>query len=420
YQGPDGWWQSPSWYDANKVRWKVVSGDFDNDEFKDDIAVFYDYGGTSRIHVFTSDGNEFTYQGNLGWWNGGYQSHLFEGRVVSGDFDNDDFHDDIAVLYDYGDSQTRIHVWMSNSNEFIYSGATGWWGYGVIGYDANKVTKRVVSGDFDNDNNFDDIAAFYDYGGTTRIHVWLSTGSGFTYMGGTGWWSDGYQAQRITGRVVSGDFDHDKKVNDIVAFYDYGGGNTVAHGWNSNGDEFIYKGVNGYWQSAPSYYDVNQITGRVVSGDFNNDNHYLFPSNERVDDIAAFYQMSSNETNLHVWTQNRNELVYSGPQGWWKYCQDPPRRSISNQGNFDETKTNNLSENHLFSVYPNPFENEFTVNFQDSNVQGVLSVFNINGQQILEVELSNSAPSSVINTSSWKPGVYVVMYGSTTEKIVKF
>ena len=44
------------------------------------------------------------------------------------------------------------------------------------------------NGDF-NGNKKADIAGFYDYGNAqTRAHVWLSTGNGLAYQTDNGWW----------------------------------------------------------------------------------------------------------------------------------------------------------------------------------------------------------------------------------------
>ena len=209
-------------YDATKISNRTVVGDFDNDGKQDDIAGFYDYGNSeTRIHVWKSNNNIFEYMnGTSGWWSAnGYNTNQIKG-VVTGDFDGDNYVDDIAVLYDYGNSETRIHVWKGQGSFFSYMGNTGFWS--VIGYDANKVVGRVVSGDFDGDGRFDDIAAFYDYGNSqTRIHVWTGQNSYFYYTGATGFWNiTGYGANNITGRIVPGDFDNDGKFDDIAAFYD--------------------------------------------------------------------------------------------------------------------------------------------------------------------------------------------------------
>ena len=129
-------------------------------------------------------------------------------------------------------------------------GASGFWN--VTGYVANNITGRVVSGDFDNDGRQDDIAAFYDYGNNeTRIHVWRGSGSSLQYHSALGYWnSTGYNANSLTGRVVAGDFFNDGRVNAIGGFYYVGSGDTRLHVWKhvvSNPYNFEYQGASGLW-----------------------------------------------------------------------------------------------------------------------------------------------------------------------------
>jgi hypothetical protein len=72
-----------------------------------------------------------------------------------------------------------IHVWISTGTSFIYQGNS--WFFAPVGhYDANSVTWRVVSGDFDGDDNWD-IAAKFNYGSHYANHVWLSAGTHFAF-----------------------------------------------------------------------------------------------------------------------------------------------------------------------------------------------------------------------------------------------
>ncbi|KHD37246.1 integrin [Clostridium acetobutylicum] len=265
YSSAYGWWNTPSGYDPKRIA-AVVAGDFNGDH-KDDIAVIYNYGNSeTRIHVFISTGSSFSYTDCNGWWNAtGYDAGRITG-AVAGDF-NGDGKSDIATMYDYGGGETRIHVFTSTGSSFTYTGANGWWN--STGYDSNRVKGRVVAGDFNGDGKTD-IAAMYDYGGSeSRIHVFLSTGDSFNYTGANGWWSTtGYDANKVTGRLVAGDFNGDHKA-DIAAMYDYGNAETRIHVLTSNGDSFTYTGANGWWNTTG--YDANRVTGRLVAGDFNGD-----------------------------------------------------------------------------------------------------------------------------------------------------
>lgn len=123
-----------------------------------------------------------------------YDAAKITNRTIAGDFDNDGYVDDIAAFYDYGyispivGYETKIHVWLRNEpSNLLYTGAGGY--RDLTGYNANSVTGRVVSGDFINDGHNNDIGAFYNAGtGDTRLHTWEYTPpSFFTYQGANGW-----------------------------------------------------------------------------------------------------------------------------------------------------------------------------------------------------------------------------------------
>ena len=235
----------------------IVSGNFSQDDSNDKLindVVMLRYNNVIdqfKIITLTSDSNgNRTLNENYNFNN--YDLENVNGRMVKGDFDKDGHIDDFVLIYKTGTSSMRFDLFQSNgAAQPTFTQSTV---YTLDGYDPDKIIGRVVSGDFDGDGEWDDIAAFYDYGnGETRIHVWLKTGSSFLYQYSTGWWnSTGYSADKITHRVVSGDFDKDGKVDDIAAFYDYGEGNTRIHVWLSNGSGFTYQSSVGWWTSNPS------------------------------------------------------------------------------------------------------------------------------------------------------------------------
>jgi hypothetical protein len=173
-----------------------------------DLAAIYYYGnGDTRIHTWINRENDsFNYSGSNGWFStkkGGYEGNKLL-HAVSGDWDGDGL-TDIAGFYDYGQGVTRIHVWLNkNGRTFDYQLSAGWW-ESTKGYDAKNIVS-AAAGDYNGDGK-DDIAAFYDYGNDEiRIHVWLSEGNEFKYEGSRGYWSTtGYPAKNIM-HVLSGEF----------------------------------------------------------------------------------------------------------------------------------------------------------------------------------------------------------------------
>ena len=304
-------------YDMNDIDERIVTADFDNDGYNDDFAAIYDLGsGTSAMHVWKSNDHFSRFQGVNGWWKSGsgqYTADQTSGRVVSGDFDNDGYLDDVASMYDYGAGTSRIHVWTSNGSEMMYQGSSGWWASLPYQYDANQVAGRMVSGDFDNDGYHDDIATMFKYGpGSCRIHVWLGTGSGFTYQGSTGWWASGsyYSTDQISNRFVSGDFDSDGYHDDIAVMYDYGSGSTRIHLFKGQGSSFIKDNGNSGWWISPSYYSTSGVGNRFESGDFDNDGYH--------DDLVTMYDYGSENARLHVWRGYSSYFSYQGNTGWWQ------------------------------------------------------------------------------------------------------
>ncbi|MCW6070180.1 FG-GAP-like repeat-containing protein [Clostridium sporogenes] len=307
YNGSQGWWKSNGYY-SNKITGKVVSGDFNGDG-KEDIAAFYDNGiingkPSTSLHTWISTGSSFQYKDSKGWWNSeGYDCNRIADKVISGDF-NGDGKDDIAAFYKVDDNTTNLHVWISTGSSFQYQYSQGWWN--SKGYNSDKISSRIVAGDFNGDGK-DDIAAFYKVGDcNTSLHTWISTGSSFQYQYSQGWWnSNGYNSDQISNKVVAGDFNGDGK-DDIAAFYKADAYDTRLHTWMSTGSSFQYKDSQGWWNSKG--YNSDQISNRVVAGDFNGDGK---------DDIAAFYKADAYDTRLNTWISTGASFGYKDSQGWW-------------------------------------------------------------------------------------------------------
>lgn len=402
-------------YNLDNVNGRMVKGDFDNDGHIDDFILINKtsaYG--MRFDLFKSDGNNPSFSQSSVYTLNGYDPDKITGRVVSGDFDQDGYWDDIAAFYDYGNGETRIHTFRSNGSTFVYSGSPGWWK--STGYSASRVTDRVVSGDFDHDGNVDDIAAFYDYGGGhTRIHVWISNGSSLSYQYSTGWWSsNGYVASKISTRVMSLNIDRDgHNYDDIVAFYDYNGV-TKMHVFESNGSSFDFSGPGGWWSGSqvigyipePDY--AHRMNGKIVEYDSRTSGITQGKPSDMIgfhDTMIPKYRFWRAKRAIYL--QNRIEHTTI------RYCD-----SKNNETTEFEATASSLQP--LIKAYPNPTKSAVAIEIPEELLGGAtrIEVHNLYGNLVFSEEMTTA--TTIINLGTKNPGVYLVkVIGSTTTNILK-
>ena len=169
FQNWQTWFKDTSGYQANLVTGRVTAGDFNGDGL-DDLAAMYEYEQFhTEIHVFLSTGTIF--ENWKSWFRdpSGYQAHLVSGRFAAGDFNGDGL-DDIAAMYEYDAFEHSIHIFLSEKTQF--KGWSSW--ISETAFMPANVSGRFVAGDFDG-NELDDIATMYNYNNTyTNFHMYVS------------------------------------------------------------------------------------------------------------------------------------------------------------------------------------------------------------------------------------------------------
>ncbi len=417
YVGNEGWWESYSYNPEAVVG--TAGGDFDGDGLSD-IANVYWYGGTStRIHVFTSDGTSLTLEnGSNGWWSStGYNGSCVVG-TAAGDF-NGDGKDDLALMYWYGGTTTRIHIFTSTGSSFTYAGDYGWWA--STGYNGGSIV-GFAAGYFNSDDKCD-LAAMYHYGGTTtRIHVFLSTGSALTYQGDYGWWASTSYNGSVVKSFTCADFSGNGK-DDLAVIYHYGGTVTNIHMFLSSGSAFtLSNGADGWWQGTD--YDGSQVVGTAAG----------MVSDDGRPDLVVAYSYGIEYTRFHVFRSTGTALVLdNGDDGWWGSTSYAPG-SITGMacGYFNPqsgaAKLADRGDEAVLPVsmllhqnYPNPFNPVTTISYSLREATHVsLEIFNILGQRV--AQLVNEHQLAGEHTVTWDAHQYasgIYFYRLQTEAAVE-
>ncbi len=285
------WSLGPANFDA--ARAKATVGDFNGDGLQD-IAFLYDYGNaTSRIWILQSNGATFTPV--MAWFSGTGNFDATRAQITSGDFDHNG-RTDIAVLYNYGNSTSRLWVFKFVGTATTMTATVGWYS-GVGNFDATRVT--LTSGTYDIDN-LADIAMLYDYGASTcRLWTFNSDGPSFTFTPHMAWSSGPGNFNAALVKITSGDFDGGG-TSDVAMLYNYGAATSRIWTFLSSGFTFTPHMA---WSSGPGNFDATRA--QITSGDYNADN---------ISDVAALYDNGSSTST--IWTFLSNGSVFTPQIAW--------------------------------------------------------------------------------------------------------
>ena len=226
------------WFEGSDYTNTPLSGDFNNDGL-DDIA-YRGFCGTGtecwRVHLNTGGGS-FSSAGFGGviWFAGDDAIHA----PVVGDFDNDNWVDDIAYYGKCGGGSDCWRVHLSNGSSFSTTsfGASMW-------FKSSAPSSRPVAGDFDSDGHKDDIAYYGKCGTGTdcwRVHIGNISSFSVTSFGASMW----FEGSDDTNTPVAGNFDGDMFADDIAYRGLCGSGTECWRVHRGQGSYFTVAGFGG-------------------------------------------------------------------------------------------------------------------------------------------------------------------------------
>lgn len=229
------WKSAAGGFDATRV--KMAAGNF-NGTGSDDVAMLYDYGhATSRLWTFA--GNSSAMTPTMAWYGPGFDAA--RAKMVAGNF-NGGGADDVAILYDYGNATSRLWTFVSNGSTM--APAMAWYG---PGFDAARA--KIVAGNF-NGAGADDVAMLYDYGGS-KSRIWSFVSNGSTMTPGLAWYGPSFDASRakIAAGDFGGDaksdiamlYEYGNAATRIWTAVSTGTSMNVTQGWYSGTYQFSAK-----------------------------------------------------------------------------------------------------------------------------------------------------------------------------------
>jgi len=275
-----GWrtWYGTTNLNAFSFGFRLDVGDVNGDGKDDIVGIYRNANGSANEYAFVSDGTKFTASTWHYWSSTQVNTSNISGRFAVGDY-NGDGKADTSFMYRYPSSQTRIFVQISSGSSF--GTITNWLDWDVGAYDADCVSNRFASGDFDNDSK-SDLVVMYDEADTTEvlIYVYLSAGNSFTPDREWKYFPEGYfDATCVDGRFDTGDFTGDGK-DDLAVMYVYPNYTTKMFINISDGVISLTTQTWYDWAAVNDEFSGLYTTQKFAVGNFNGD---------RYADIAYLY-----------------------------------------------------------------------------------------------------------------------------------
>jgi hypothetical protein len=413
------WWSSLNTNTDFKYKnvIETVSGDFDGDG-ADDMAFFYKNGITLELRVIYSNGSDsFGISGaNVVWSRpihslsqpNGIETEKIMGTTLAGNYRGDS-KDEIIILYKTDSLNFVYYLFEKQGNgQFNMEPINRNPNFG--GFNIDQVKNRITVGDYDADGK-DEIATFYDLGNNQTflfIMKYLPNYAPplYEYLALTGHTSTtltsttiNFNANKFTGRVVSGDFFGNNK-DDISFLIDEGDGNNKIKTLESYFENYTYKfHIKDTWSNANNSFKAEHFTHKMVAGNFDG---------VGKDDIVLIKSTTNSELEVMKLISNGIGSFYVDPifdfatiwvsctQNLNKNCLTP----VSNTNDFsvDDSIT---QSNINFTIYPNPSDG--ILNIESETAVNKISVFNLQGHQLFEKQNSNK-----IDLSHFMNGLYLI------------
>ena len=155
-------------------------------------------------------------------------------------------------------------------------------------------------------------------------------------------------------------------------------------------------------------YIVNYISGNNA---LSNGTSFSSPVMSGV--IACFWQAFPNKTNMEIMDIVRKSADrYSNPTDQYGY--GVPDFEAA----FNVTLSNDEFELDGFSVFPNPVEDNLTIDIANSNIKDYsISIYNILGKEVLKFD---NTQTNLINVSSLNGGIYLLsLSNGNSKKVIK-
>ncbi|MEU6294524.1 FG-GAP-like repeat-containing protein [Streptomyces erythrochromogenes] len=282
-----------------------LAGDFNGDG-RSDMATVYDFGNeTTALYTLRANEGGGFMAPVLAFNSGPRNFNAASAQWVAGDF-NGDGRDDLVALYGYDGGANALFTFLGQADGTFKSLPRS--AYVAPGnWDAFKA--KLVAGDFNGDGRAD-VGMFYDHGGSTGSHTYLSkpdgtfSGSFFSWRSANGGWYWNESKQ------VAGDFNGDGR-DDILAMYGFGDGTVAAYTLLARPDGGFADPVKS-WTRKPG--DWNYNASKLTAGDYNGDGRA---------DAAIMFDYGNGRSALFTLTGrpdggvNDDFVSWTRESGWW-------------------------------------------------------------------------------------------------------